>query len=71
MDVFIGGHAHIHGADHKRNGPYVATMWQLCGDLSSYDILREAATYESPYDLTPQDALVYASVIAHPLEISK
>lgn len=28
-------------------------------------ILREAATYESPYDLTPQDALVYASVIAH------
>src|SRR6266446_7793342 len=29
------------------------------------DILREAATHESPYDLTPQDALVYASVIAH------
>jgi hypothetical protein len=29
------------------------------------DILREAATYESPYDLTPQDALVYASVIVH------
>ena len=27
------------------------------------DILREAATYEAPYDLTPQDALVYASVI--------
>jgi predicted nucleic acid-binding protein len=29
------------------------------------DVLREAATHESPYDLTPQDALVYASVIAH------
>jgi predicted nucleic acid-binding protein len=29
------------------------------------DILREAATYESPYDLTPQDALVYTSVITH------
>jgi len=29
------------------------------------EILREAATYESPYDLTPQDALVYASVMAH------
>ena len=29
------------------------------------NILREAATYESPYDLTPQDALVYASVIVH------
>lgn len=29
------------------------------------DILREAATYEAPYGLTPQDALVYASVIAH------
>lgn len=29
------------------------------------DILREGATYEAPYDLTPQDALVYASVISH------
>jgi len=29
------------------------------------DVLREAATHEFPYDLTPQDALVYASVIAH------
>jgi predicted nucleic acid-binding protein len=29
------------------------------------DILRDVATYESPYDLTLQDALVYASVIAH------
>ena len=29
------------------------------------NILREAAMYESPYDLTPQDALVYASVIVH------
>lgn len=29
------------------------------------DILREAATYEAPYDLTPQDALVYMSVITH------
>ena len=29
------------------------------------DILREVATYESLYDLTPQDALVYASVIVH------
>jgi predicted nucleic acid-binding protein len=29
------------------------------------DILREAAIYEAPYDLTPQDALVYASVITH------
>jgi len=29
------------------------------------DILREAATHEFPYDLTPQDALVYTSVIAH------
>jgi predicted nucleic acid-binding protein len=29
------------------------------------DVLREAATHESPYDLAPQDALVYASVIAH------
>jgi predicted nucleic acid-binding protein len=29
------------------------------------DILREAAIHESPYDLTPQDALVYTSVISH------
>ncbi|RRR66087.1 MAG: PIN domain-containing protein [Candidatus Viridilinea halotolerans] len=29
------------------------------------DTLREAATYETPYGLTPQDALVYASVITH------
>jgi predicted nucleic acid-binding protein len=29
------------------------------------NVLREAATHESPYDLTPQDALVYALVIAH------
>jgi predicted nucleic acid-binding protein len=28
-------------------------------------ILREAASYETNYDLTPQDALVYASVITH------
>lgn len=29
------------------------------------DILKEAATYETPYDLTPQDALVYTSVITY------
>lgn len=29
------------------------------------DILAEAATYEDPYDLSPQDALVYTSVIFH------
>jgi predicted nucleic acid-binding protein len=29
------------------------------------DILNVAASYETKYDLTPQDALVYASVIAH------
>ncbi|MGI2904767.1 PIN domain-containing protein [Tolypothrix sp. VBCCA 56010] len=29
------------------------------------DILTEAAACESPYDLSPQDALVYASVITH------
>lgn len=29
------------------------------------DILTEAATYEDPFDLKPQDALVYASVISH------
>lgn len=29
------------------------------------DILTEAAASESPYDLKPQDALVYASVITH------
>ncbi|MBJ7901313.1 MAG: PIN domain-containing protein [Cyanobacteria bacterium RI_101] len=29
------------------------------------DILAEAAFYETAYDLTPQDALVYTSVIAH------
>ena len=29
------------------------------------EILSEAASYETTYDLTPQDALVYASVIAH------
>lgn len=28
-------------------------------------ILSEAASYETTYDLTPQDALVYASVITH------
>jgi predicted nucleic acid-binding protein len=28
-------------------------------------ILSEAAVYETTYDLTPQDALVYASVITH------
>jgi predicted nucleic acid-binding protein len=29
------------------------------------DILTTAAAYEIPYDLKPQDALVYASVITH------
>ena len=29
------------------------------------EILREAASLESPYDLDPQDALVFASVISH------
>ncbi len=29
------------------------------------EILIKAATYENDYDLPPQDALVYASVIAH------
>ncbi|NJM74595.1 MAG: DUF4935 domain-containing protein [Acaryochloridaceae cyanobacterium RU_4_10] len=29
------------------------------------DILAEAASHEATYDLTPQDALVYASVIDH------
>ncbi|MBD2309890.1 DUF4935 domain-containing protein [Chroococcidiopsis sp. FACHB-1243] len=29
------------------------------------DILNEAASYETTYDLTPQDALVYASVMTH------
>jgi predicted nucleic acid-binding protein len=29
------------------------------------NILIEAASYETTYDLTPQDALVYASVIGH------
>ncbi|MBD2073087.1 DUF4935 domain-containing protein [Phormidium sp. FACHB-592] len=29
------------------------------------NILCEAASYETTYDLTPQDALVYASVITH------
>ena len=29
------------------------------------DILIEAASYETIYDLTPQDALVYASVLDH------
>ena len=29
------------------------------------DILTEAAASEAPYDLKPQDALVYASVITH------
>ncbi|MBA3468651.1 MAG: DUF4935 domain-containing protein [Herpetosiphonaceae bacterium] len=28
-------------------------------------ILVQATTYEAPYDLSPQDSLVYASVIAH------
>lgn len=31
----------------------------------TFDILREAANYELPYDLTPQDALVFTSVITH------
>lgn len=29
------------------------------------NILNDAATYEDPYDLRPQNALVYASVITH------
>ena len=29
------------------------------------DVLAEAASHEITYDLTPQDALVYASVISH------
>ncbi|AFY91213.1 hypothetical protein Chro_5876 (plasmid) [Chroococcidiopsis thermalis PCC 7203] len=29
------------------------------------DILNEAASYETTYDITPQDALVYASVMTH------
>lgn len=29
------------------------------------EVLREAAIYESLYDLTPQDAIVYTSVITH------
>jgi predicted nucleic acid-binding protein len=37
------------------------------GEIASLDanILSEAASYETTYDLTPQDALVYASVITH------
>lgn len=37
------------------------------GDIISLNptVLREAASYETAYDLTPQDALVYASVISH------
>lgn len=31
----------------------------------SADILCEAGTYEAPYDLSPQDVLVYSSVISH------
>lgn len=31
----------------------------------SVDILTEAARCEAPYNLKPQDALIYASVIAH------
>jgi hypothetical protein len=31
MDVFIGGHAKVHGTDHKRNGPCLATIdIQVC-----------------------------------------
>jgi hypothetical protein len=26
MEVFIGGHAKVHGTDHKRNGPCLATI---------------------------------------------
>jgi predicted nucleic acid-binding protein len=29
------------------------------------NILNDAATYEDPYDLSPQDALIYSSVITH------
>ncbi|MBA3924443.1 MAG: DUF4935 domain-containing protein [Nostocaceae cyanobacterium] len=29
------------------------------------DIFQEAATYEVPYDLQPQDSIVYTSVITH------
>jgi predicted nucleic acid-binding protein len=29
------------------------------------EILRDAAGYEAPYELRPQDAVVYASVISH------
>lgn len=29
------------------------------------DIINLAATYEVPYDLQPQDALIYASIITH------
>ena len=29
------------------------------------EVLSEAALYEAPYDLRPQDSLIYASVISH------
>lgn len=37
------------------------------GEIVALDanILSEAASYETIYDLTPQDALVYASVVTH------
>ena len=37
------------------------------GEIVALDtnILSEAASYETIYDLTPQDALVYASIIIH------
>lgn len=33
--------------------------------VSCEKILQEAAACEAPYDLRPQDALIYASVIIH------
>lgn len=56
-------------SNEEENRRFTLYRARLCGIAEiiplTLDILTSAADYETPYDLTPQDALVYASVISH------
>jgi predicted nucleic acid-binding protein len=52
--------------DMQRFDAYRSRLLRISDVISlTNKILLSAATYEKSYDLTPQDALVYASVVAH------
>ncbi len=52
--------------EHQRYVQYRDRLLQIAEIVPlTATILAEAATFEEPYDLAPQDALVYTSVLTH------